>query len=67
MVKGYIIIIMEINIKVVGLMIENKVRELYKWKLVIHILGSGKIVRNMGRDCINLVMMIFIKGSLFKE
>ncbi len=64
LVKGNILIIMEINMKGCGLMIENKDKEFYKCKLVTHIMANGKTVKNMEKDYINLVIRTIMKVNL---
>ena len=48
-------------------MIENKDKEFYKCKLVIHIMVNGKTVKNMEKDYINLVIRTITMESLLRE
>lgn len=58
---------MVINIQDYGKMIKNKVEVHWRCRQAILIQGNGKIVKNMGEECINLVMMIIMRGSLLRE
>lgn len=47
-------------------MIKNKVKVLYKCKQGIHIQDNGKIVKNMEKEYINLVIKIIMRDNLYK-
>lgn len=50
-----------------GLKIASREEVLSKWKLAIHTLANGKIVKNMGREFIDLEMMTFMKENSMME
>jgi hypothetical protein len=59
--QGFINIIMEINIVVVGMKIKNKVKGLFRCQLEMFILVDGVMVKNKEEEYIISVILIFMK------
>jgi hypothetical protein len=62
-VKEHTSIITETGMWADGWMIANKAKELYKCRLETHTPVNGKIAKNTGRECTNLVMMTTMKDN----